>query len=164
MTSSELKEIIEYNALTGKFMWKTIQGKGHYTLKKSNTELVGYGTVYKQVSINGKKYRLHQLAFLYVHGYIPKMIDHINGDGGDNRLSNIRDVASIDNQRNLSKAKNNTSGTTGVYWNKHKQKWDASIQVYGKKINLGRFSTKEQAIDSRKEGEVKYGFHDNHGR
>ena len=54
---------------------------------------------------------------------------------------------------------NNTSGRTGVSWNKQKQGWDAYIMKDRKKINLGRYDTKEEAILAREQGEIKhYGF------
>lgn len=51
---------------------------------------------------------------------------------------------------------NNTSGRTGVSWNKQKLKWDAYIMQNRKKINLGRYETKEEAILARELGELKY--------
>lgn len=51
---------------------------------------------------------------------------------------------------------NNTSGRTGVSWNKQKQGWDAYIMKDRKKINLGRYDTKEEAILAREQGEIKY--------
>jgi hypothetical protein len=60
--------------------------------------------------------------------------------------------------------KNNTTGIVGVYWDKQRCKWTARIKAH--KINqfLGRFDNKEEAISKRKEAEIKYGFHVNHGK
>ena len=57
---------------------------------------------------------------------------------------------------NQRKSSNNTSGRTGVSWNKQKLKWDAYIMKDRKKINLGRFEKKEDAILAREQGELKY--------
>lgn len=57
---------------------------------------------------------------------------------------------------NQRKSTNNTSGRTGVSWNKQKLKWDAYIMKDRKKINLGRFEMKEDAILAREQGELKY--------
>ena len=164
ITQKRLLELVEYTGSTGKFKWKTITGKGSYILKKSGTELHGYGKIYKQTFIDGRRYRLHQLAWLYTFGYIPNMIDHIDGDGCNNSIDNLREVESIQNQRNMKRASNNTSGTTGVYWDRARNKWEASIHIRGTKKFLGRFDSKEDAIKCRKEGELKHGFHENHGR
>lgn len=58
--------------------------------------------------------------------------------------------------RDLTPRKTNTSGCSGVYLRKDSNKWRASITVSGKKINLGSFSNKEDAIKARKEAEKIY--------
>ena len=50
----------------------------------------------------------------------------------------------------------NTSGKTGVSWNKASCNWEAYIQKDGKKINLGRYETFEAAVKVREEAELKY--------
>lgn len=58
--------------------------------------------------------------------------------------------------RNVDKASNNTSGHVGVSWHKTLQKWQAYIQHEGKKIYLGLYTHKEDAIAARIAGEIKY--------
>ena len=48
---------------------------------------------------------------------------------------------------------NNTSGYTGVHWNKLRNKWQAVIQRNGKKINLGCFDDFEDAVRARQAAE-----------
>ena len=88
-------------------------------------------------------------------------VDHINHPSKpqhkiDNRKSNLRLVTNQQNQMNNALSKNNTSGKTGVSWNKSKMKWEAYIFVNKKKINLGSYSDKEEAIKVREEAEKKY--------
>lgn len=83
-------------------------------------------------------------------------IDHINRNRLDNRKSNLRIVTLQENSFNQSVYKNNTSGVAGVLFNKSKNKWEASIQVNKKRIYLGTFINKEDAINARKEAEEKY--------
>jgi hypothetical protein len=52
----------------------------------------------------------------------------------------------------------------GVTWHKAGKKWKSQIGVNGSTINLGYYEDKEEAVRTRKEAEVKYGFHTNHGR
>ena len=52
--------------------------------------------------------------------------------------------------------KNNTSGVKGVFWDKSREKWSASITFQGKKISLGRFDIIEDAAKARKAAEEKY--------
>ena len=74
----------------------------------------------------------------------------------DNRKSNLELVTHSQNQMNLSLRNNSKSGVTGVFWLENRNKWWAYIGVNGKRIGLGYFSDKEDAIKARKEAEVKY--------
>jgi hypothetical protein len=71
-------------------------------------------------------------------------VDHINGDGLDNRRANLRICTHADNQHNRKKQKTNTSGYKGVFWNKQYKKWEVQIRAE-KKIRVGMFSDKEEA-------------------
>ena len=101
------------------------------------------------------------------NGIIPNgmQIDHINHIRNDNRLMNLRLVSAKVNSRNMSKKTCNTSGLTGVYYaSRYVNPWRALIRVDGKRVTLGSFATKEEAKLARKNAEIKYGFHPNHGR
>ena len=74
----------------------------------------------------------------------------------DNRKENLRMVTRTRNNQNIHKRKDNTSGVTGVYWNKRQNSWAASIGVNKKVIHLGYFSNFEDAVKVRKEAEEKY--------
>jgi len=117
--------------------------------------------------INGKDYAFfeHRLVFLWLHGHFPKDdMDHINGIRDDNRIENLREVGHVENGKNTKIYKTNTSGIIGVHWSTSKQKWRAQIVVDYKQIYLGLFDDKFAAICARKSAEVKYIFHENHGR
>ena len=88
------------------------------------------------------------------HGVDPleKDIDHKDRDPLNNKISNLRLATRKENCANQKIRKNNTSGVTGVLWNKSKGKWEAWI----KKVYLGCFLNKEDAIKARKEAELKY--------
>lgn len=73
------------------------------------------------------------------------MVDHINGNGLDNRKENLRVVTNSQNLMNRGKNKNNTSGYKGVLWDKVRNKWIALIGFNNKNIYLGRFFTKNEA-------------------
>ena len=83
-------------------------------------------------------------------------IDHINHIKYDNKKSNLRIVTRCQNNMNMSKRKDNTSGVTGVVWYKTKNKWRAQIMVDKKNISLGYYKNFEDAVRVRKEAEEKY--------
>lgn len=72
-------------------------------------------------------------------------VDHINGDGLDNRKENLRVCTHKENTRNRKIQKNNTSGFTGVVWDKPRNKWRAHIKYLGKLIFIGHFIDKNEA-------------------
>lgn len=60
--------------------------------------------------------------------------------------------------------KRNASGMMGVRWLSKSKKWQADIRVNKSFIYLGRWEDKQLAIQARQKAEIKYGFHENHGR
>ncbi|HUM45142.1 MAG TPA: HNH endonuclease, partial [Fervidobacterium sp.] len=86
-----------------------------------------------------------------------QVVDHINHDTLDNRRVNLRVVTDLENQQNRIKPqRNNTSGIPGVTWAKHKQKWKAQIQIYGRNKHLGYFDKKEDAAIAAIMARLKY--------
>lgn len=83
-------------------------------------------------------------------------IDHKNRIKNDNTRNNLRFCSQAENTRNISKKKNNKSGFTGVLWKEDKGRWVARITYNNKRIYLGSFKTKEEAIQARLEAEEKY--------
>jgi len=83
--------------------------------------------------------------------------DHINGNGLDNRRSNLRVCTRAQNALNTGAYSNNKSGFKGVSLDyKYKVKWRADIQVNGKQIFLGYFDTKELAYQAYVEACTKH--------
>lgn len=83
-------------------------------------------------------------------------IDHINGDGLDNRRKNLRLCSRSQNAKNRKKNINSTSGVKGVHFSKSHNKWIARIQVDGKRLSLGDFLSKESAYKAYCEACIKY--------
>lgn len=88
---------------------------------------------------SGRKYwnRMHRYLTAW------PLVDHINGNGLDNRRSNLRKATSAENGRNRRRASNNTSGFKGVYLTR--DVWRALIWVEGRRRHLGLFATPEEA-------------------
>mgnify|MGYP005767621391 CR=1 FL=1 len=83
-------------------------------------------------------------------------VDHINRNKLDNRKSNYRFCTNQENNRNKGLFSHNTSGITGVTWNKERNKWQAQIVVNNQNINLGRFLSFDEAVKARLQAEEKY--------
>lgn len=100
------------------------------------------------VSIDQRLHLAHRIIWEMHYGPIPDgmVIDHINGDPWDNRLSNLRVATVQQNTINRKKAKNNTSGYVGVSQHKRSKRWRSNIVLNKKTISLGTFDTKEQAF------------------
>lgn len=160
LTQARLKELLHYNPDTGVFT--RITGvSGHSVGLRVGSN---HGMGYRSVGVDRIRYYEHRLAWLYMHGEFPEhQIDHINHDTSDNRIENLRRVTNIENQRNRSMSKNNTSGIMGVSFCKQTSKWVAEIKVNYRKINLGRFNTIQEATRAREAANDKYGFHISHG-
>lgn len=80
-------------------------------------------------------------------------VDHINGDGLDNRKQNLRVVTASQNQWNSKIRKDNVSGQKGVAFVKKEKSWVVHIQTNGKRKYLGYFHEKKDAIKAYKNAE-----------
>jgi len=78
-----------------------------------------------------------------------KEVDHINGNGLDNRKDNLRICDHFNNLCNVKMWSSNTSGYKGVTWDKVNNKWIAQIGRKGKNIKIGRYNTIEEAYKER---------------
>lgn len=85
-----------------------------------------------------------------------EVIDHKNHENNNCRKENLRRATNSKNQMNKKIQNNNTSGVTGVIWNKSRNNWHARISVHKKRISLGYFKNFEDAVKVRKEAELKY--------
>lgn len=104
---------------------------------------------YLAVTVSKKVYLVHRVVWAYFNGDTEFMIDHKNGNKLDNRIENLREATSQQNNRNRKNAK-------GVTYVKKSKKWQAQICVSGKAIYLGTYSNKKDALSARRNAELKY--------
>ena len=148
VTIERLKELLSYDKGTGVFTWIACHKHKTNLLGKVAGCLDSGG--YVVIKIDGKLYKAHRLAVLYVKGrnFIGK-VDHINRTRNDNRYTNLRVTTAAGNCNNKSLMRNNTSGHPGVYWQKKAAKWRAFIWVGGKEKHLGVFTNFDEACRIR---------------
>jgi hypothetical protein len=79
------------------------------------------------------------------------VVDHINGDGLDNRKENLRICTHLQNCHNRGKSKNNTTGYKGVGFRKDRQVFIARLRYKRKLLQLGEYKTKEEAFEVYKQ-------------
>lgn len=143
LTHQRLISLLSYDPSNGSFTWRVSSGRQAAGTIAGRPHNKGYWTV----TIGGFHFYAHRLAWFYVWGKWPSgVIDHRNRKRSDNRISNLRDVTQSQNLQNQQEPKsNNKSGYLGVSFFKIKKPWVAEIQVAGKRMRLGYFSTAEEA-------------------
>lgn len=143
LTRERLRELLDYDPLTGLFVWKkTRGGSAKAGSIAGGQEVKGYVVI----TVDGDTYKAHRLAFLWMEGRWPKeQVDHANMIRSDNRWSNLRPASQTENLGNTIKQKNNTSGAKGVTWSKSLGKWRVRVGFGGIRFHVGYFSTVEEA-------------------
>lgn len=173
-----LNECFEYERDTGELVWKQRPLK-HFPnrgrQKQFNTRFggkkaggiatvsVSAGRQYRVIRLDGILFYAHRIAYKLATATEPLVIDHIDGNTLNNRLTNLRTCTTADNSRNVKISETNKSGCTGVCWTERKQRWRAYITVGAKQIALGTHRRFDDAVRARKAAEKVYGFHPNHG-
>ena len=170
-----LEQLLAYEAHTGDFTWKARPlelFKTERICNSWNTKYAGtkVGFVnprgYVVIKIDGKQYKGHRLAYYLGTGTDPESltVDHIDPrNKSDNRLCNLRLATHAEQNKNCSERSDNTSGVTGVHWDKQKSKFRSQIRVDGKSISIGYFDNFDEAVRARKVAERELGFSENHG-
>lgn len=175
---SVLLQLLRYEPETGKLFWRE-RGENSFTAKCAskrrkaarnfNAKKAGTaaletdsGNGYFRSSLSGENQYAHRVIWKMVTGEDPDLIDHVDGNGKNNRWINLRSVSPQGNQRNCALSRNNTSGAVGVTHTACG--WRAEIVVDRKNTHIGLFCAKEDAIAARRAAEARYGFHPNHGR
>lgn len=168
-----LQEALRYEPSSGELFWLERPRQHFFSdtqYKRVNTRYTDQPALssksnegYLVGGINGVVYQAHRIIWKMMTGQDPQYIDHINGDRTDNSWNNLRNVPWQTNYQNQRKPRNNSSGVIGVYQFKGSNSWIARICVNHRHINLGTFAEFHDAVKARKQAELDYGFHPNHG-
>lgn len=163
LSQARVRELLDYDPETGVLTWRVDRttGKGRI-LRAAGTE-AGYvksmrkTLSYRSIRIDRQAYKAHRLIWLLVHGHWPEAaIDHINCDGLDNRLVNLREATLSQNSANMRRRNDNTSGAKGVCRRAGSDKWSAEIMVAGKRRHLGQFESIEAAAAAYEAAAIKH--------
>ena len=100
---------------------------------------------YVKAKIGKKSYPIHRLVFLLHHGYLPDVIDHIDGNRANNKIENLRSATKAENSANQKIRTTNTSGMKGVSWHSANKKWKVAICKNYVPIYLGTYEDYELA-------------------
>lgn len=148
-TAEKLRKLLSYNPETGLMTWKVNTGRQKKIGKIAGTNKKGD---YSRVSIGGKTYLSHRIIWALHYGIWPSnLVDHINGEQSDNRISNLREATNLQNLANSKKQKNNKSGYKGVFWCAVKKAWVATIRINQKNKYIGKFSNAHDAALAHEE-------------
>lgn len=154
ITQDELQQALYFNPRTGVFRWKfkrpgRCRGVGNVAGSK---RVNGYISI----SINGSSFYAHRLAWLWVYGFMPRYLDHVDGNKENNAINNLRIASKSQNGFNRGKAGHNTSGYKGVYWDGRSKAWFGKFVVLGTQITTGYFKSKKSAAEAYDDAVVKY--------
>lgn len=142
ISKSKILSLLIYQPANGCFRWKYSRGR--------ICRLSAAGTIkrdgYRYITIFGKSFPAHRLAYFLVNGYWPETVDHINNDKKDNRAANIRRATQSENNQNRGIQRNNKSGVKGVTWNKQRSKWAGYVWLNRKMNHLGYYANFDDAV------------------
>ena len=155
-----IREILSYDAETGVFTWRerpVAQFKHQMEWRRWNTRYRGTaaGSLssdgYLRAHIDREGFLLHRIAWLIIHGGpVPDVIDHIDGNGANNRANNLRKADFSGNIANSRAQTGTITGVKGVY--PHKSgKFFARVVKNRVAHNFGAFATIEEAASARRE-------------
>jgi hypothetical protein len=161
---SVLLALLRYEPSTGCLFWRARnnpQWDGQFAGRKAFTYC---SKTHQHGRIFDTPHLAHRVIWKMIHGDEPSEIDHINGNGFDNRLVNLRAADRTDNMRNMKRSKSNTSGDVGVSYVSRLKRWRAYLGERGKQVHLGYFTSREAAAEVRARAAAARGYHPNHGR
>ncbi|MGM8924818.1 HNH endonuclease [Enterobacter hormaechei subsp. steigerwaltii] len=170
-----LRTIFKFDEKDGSLIWKKREPNEFSSLRACNAwnskmagKKAGYGNRFRSkkylvVGINGEQFLAHRLIFKIIHNSEPENVDHMDGNGLNNKPANLRGTDSAGNHLNVMMSERNTSGVVGVSLHRKSNLWRARITQGNVSKSLGYFPDFDLAVAARKKAELELGFHKNHG-
>jgi hypothetical protein len=143
LTCARLRDVLHYDSATGEFRWlKRASRSIHVGDLAGNLDA---SSGYRDITIEGRSYRAHQLAWLYMTGkWCAGVIDHRDRNPSNNRWCNLRRATVSQNNANRRRHKNNACEFKGVT-TITSGRWRASVYKNRRRHHLGIFATPEAA-------------------
>jgi hypothetical protein len=143
-----LDQILRYDPVSGDLIWKVL-----FPDRIAGAVITGKGsrTSYRKLALERLDFKAHRLCWILAYGKLPPegaVIDHIDGNGLNNALSNLRACSQRMNSRNSKTPVSNTSGFKGVRSLAGTHRFQAYICVDRQQIHLGMYDTKEEAYSA----------------
>ena len=139
-----LKENIRYDPETGILTWRYNMNnrvkKGSECGSLTNKGYMRFCRGYRGKVVS---YFSHRVAWYISYGSVPAFLDHINQDGSDNRLINLRAATRAENSRNVGVRKKSKTGAKGVF--PSGKRYISKVQALEGAVYLGTFDTIEEA-------------------
>jgi hypothetical protein len=129
LSQARLKSLVEYDPELGLFKWLAY-GPNRKTGWFEGSKMT---RGYLCLRIDGVTHYCHKLAWLYVHGETPEIVDHKNRVNNDNRICNLRAANHSINMINTKTRVDNSSGYRGISWNKATEQWYAYVNIDGRR-------------------------------
>jgi hypothetical protein len=145
ITQQQVIELFDY--VDGNLYWKKAPTRHmHDGQIAGHVDKHGYRNIY----ISGKRYKMHRLIWLLHYGELPTIfIDHIDANGANSKIENLRLATKSQNALNRGKQANNTSGFKGVSKTPYGT-YGARIMINSKYVSLGYFKNIEDAAEAYK--------------
>jgi len=162
LTQEEAHRLFEYK--DGLLFWKVrplsdFKTKGRHVQwneRYGHKQVGSCAGKYVNVAINKIRYQAHRIIFLMHYGYLPIIVDHINGNTQDNKIENLRAATHTENLRNSKICKNSSSKVKNVVWHKQRQKWAVRLVINKKSKSFGLYDDIELADLVAQEARNKY--------
>ena len=158
LTQERVRELFDYRE-DGHLVWKVKKARANAGDVAGCDAVCSNGTMaYRKVTIDRVRYGAHRLVFLWHHGYIPRYIDHADGNGLNNRIDNLREATQSQNAFNSRMRSDNTSGERNVYWHERARRWFVRLSINRRTHSFGTYKTIEEArAVARRVREEHYG-------
>jgi hypothetical protein len=146
LTQARLQEMLHYDPGTGEFRWRA-----HVCPNGRAGEVAGcpMRSDYWTIHIDGRNYRAHQLAWLYMKGEWGRpLIAHRDGDPFNNRWRNLGLVDRANNAADRPRPRRDVSGFKAVAFDRRSGNWTAQIDKAGRGYFIGRYPTVQAAHEA----------------